>query len=473
MTTLPQPAKTTTGPRPDRRWVRAALVVVGLYLAAAIPLILFMGPMGRPGDDQINYHQPAVHTFAQELPRPDISDYLSATTPGYHLVLATVERWISGDTRVLQLAGAGFTVVLLVLLVRVVSSFLAGGWVESLVLCLPFACSMYVLQAGVWMLPDNAGWLFVLVCLALAFAEPCGRRTVALGGLGLVGVVLFRQVHLWVAGPLWASAWLAPGIAAPAGVRQLLDRLPARLRSLAPMVLATLPALVILFMFTRLWGGLTPPSFHGQYHGVNWAAFAFVLSLIGIGSVFFAGYMVDPLVDVLKSRRHYLAALAGAVAAIIPETTFGVNEGRFSGFWRVAAEVPPIAGRTSPVIVVLSALGAVMLLAWWRALSHRDRWIMLGTWFGFASAQALSFQLWQRYNEPMVLMMLAIMAARSRRTGANAALTDRLLTPARIGGVALLGGLLAGVAALAIARFEPARTYDLDKINRRVEQPAP
>jgi hypothetical protein len=473
MTTLESPAVSMTVARPERLWVRTALVLVALYLAAALPLILLMGPMGRPGEDQINYHEPAVHTFAQQLPRPDVSDYLSATTPGYHLTLATVERMVSGDDRVLQLAGAGFTVLLLVVLARVVTSFLRGGWVESLVLCLPFAVSMYVVQAGVWILPDNAGWLFVLVCLALAFAEPYGNRTIILGGLGLIGVVLFRQVHLWVAGPLWAAAWLAPGISRPAGVRQLLDRLPQRLRSLLPMVAATVPAALILVLFAWAWGGLTPPSFRAQYKGVNWAAFAFVLSLLGVGSVFFLGYVVDPLADLLRSRRLYLAGAAGALVAAIPKTTFSVEEGRFSGMWRLATKVPDIAGRTSPVIVVLSAFGAMMLMVWWRALTDRDRWIMLGTWLAFASAQAASFQLWQRYNEPMVLLMLAIMASRSRRSGVHAPIVDRLVAPARLGGVALLSVLLAGFTALMIARFQPANLYDIQSVISPVEHPRP
>lgn len=462
-------------PNPPPGWGKPALLLAVMYLAAAIPLILFMGPRGRPGEDQVNFHEPAVHTFAAQLPKPDVGDYLSATTPGYHLVLACVERVISGEAWVLQLAATAFTVLLLVLLVRTVWSFSQCGRLETLVLCLPFACSMYVFQAGVWMLPDNAGWLFVLACLALALTKPFGGRTILLGGLALVGVVLFRQVHLWVAGPLWAAAWLAPGIDPPGGARELLTRLPQRVRSLAPMALASAPAFAILAWFAWRWGGLTPPSFQGQYSGVNFAGYAFVLSLIGLGSVFFSFYLLDPLIDMLHRRRGEaaLACLAGVVVAVLPPTTFDTHAGRFGGMWNAVAQAPSIAGHTSPVIMVLSAFGALMLLAWCLALSLRDRWIVLGAWFGFATAQVLSYQLWQRYSEPMVLMMLALMAARSRGSCASGVLTDRLLRPLRIGAVGMLALLLAVLTAITTSRFGPAAVYDLKKINPPSATPTP
>ncbi len=476
--TMPLAETTVRHPGPPYR-TRVAVVLVALYLAAAIPMILLLGPRGRPGEDQINYHEPVVRTFAEQLPSPELSDYLSATTPGYHLVLAAIERALSPGTSALQLAGACFTVLLLVLLARTVCSHAIqteGSWRESLVLCLPFACSMYVLHAGVWMLPDNAGWLFVLACLALALRAPFDRRTIVLGGMALVGLVLVRQVHLWAAGVLWAAAWLAPGIDPPGGVRQLLTRVPDRMRSLTPMLIASLPAFLVLGAFMRLWGGLVPPTFQNQYSIINFSSYAFVLSLLGIGSVFFVGYLVDPFADLMKKSKRrtiVLAAIAGAVAAILPSTTFSVSDGRSSGLWNLVKVVPTIAGHTSPVIVVLSAFGAAMLALWCRALPPRERWIFLGALFGFATGQAFVGQIWQRYNEPMVLLTLALMAACSRPTGASPVYVHRLLTPVRIGGVAALAIVLAALSAYTISRFGPAAAYDINKLNPQKHQSTP
>lgn len=446
------------------------MVLCALFLVAALPLILLLGPRGRPGEDQINYHQPAILTFARQLPRPDVHDYLSATTPGYHLALAGIARTISDDPRALQLAGMLFTLLLLAVVARLV--FAAAAWPASLLLALPFACSMYILQAGVWLLPDNAGWLFVALCLLLALREPFDRRTILLGGMALVGLVLVRQVHLWAAGVLWAAAWLSPGLEAPGGIPQLLARFPQRLRRLAPMLLASLPAFIVLALFVRDWGGLTPPTFQGQYQGVNLASFAFVLSLLAIGSVFFAGYVWEAGLGLLRARPiHALLALgAGALLAAVPDTTYSVEFGRSSGLWNLVKALPTIAGHTSPVIVVLSSCGALALLAWWRAVGPRNGWICLGALVAFAAAQAFAYQLWQRYNEPMVLLMLAVMASRSRRSCAP----DRPGSAARAAGPAVLAMLLAALSAYSTWRMRPAAVYDLNKINLRPHPtPAP
>jgi hypothetical protein len=468
----PEHATTTVPSTP--RWRPAALVLVGVFLAAALPLILLLGARGRPGEDQINYHEPAIRTFASQLPRPDLTDYLSATTPGYHLVLAAVDRAGASDSRALQIAGAGFSVLLLILLARSVSGLAEASWRESLAMCLPFACSPYLLQSGVWLLPDNAGWLLVLCCLALALREPYRPRLASVG-VTLCVLVLVRQIHLWAAGAIWAAAWLAPGMEPPGGVRQLLTRIPERVRALLPVLGASLPAFALLGAFVWTWGGLTPPKFQQQYSSADFASYAFDLSLLGIGSVFFAGYLADPLADVMKRSRWQgvaLGALAGGLAAVIPKTTYSMP-GRFSGLWNAVNLFPTIAGRTSVLIVALSAFGGAMLVLWCRALPARRRWIFLGAWFGFATAQAFSAQLWERYNEPMVLMMLALMAAASRPTGDSPALTRRLLAPLRICGTGSLALLLAAVSAYTISRFGPASTYDIKKINPPAARPGP
>ena len=83
----------------------------------------------------------------------------------------------------------------------------------------------------------------------------------------------------------------------------------------------------------------------------------------------------------------------------------------------------------------LALLGAVMLAAWFVVLPRRDRWIMLAAIVAFTVAQCASFKLWQRYTEPMVLLWLALAAAR--------------VAPARSG--AGEGWRIVGPVALALA----------------------
>ena len=72
--------------------VQALLIVLAMTLIATIPLILSGNANGRAAADDYNYHWIAINQFAIEWPSPDISNYHSATTPGYHLILAPLVR---------------------------------------------------------------------------------------------------------------------------------------------------------------------------------------------------------------------------------------------------------------------------------------------------------------------------------------------------------------------------------------------
>src|SRR4051794_39707330 len=71
---------------------RAAVIMGGLTAAVLLALILWGHDDHRASYDQNVYHLPTIRQFASELPRPDFSNYLSATTPGYHLILAILSR---------------------------------------------------------------------------------------------------------------------------------------------------------------------------------------------------------------------------------------------------------------------------------------------------------------------------------------------------------------------------------------------
>ena len=145
------------------RWRAAAAPVIAM-------LVVFLGGAsvlwgggwmrGRAACDQVEYHLPAILKFAGELPRPDLRDYASATTPGYHLVLAGFVPLVSANALVLQIVASVFTVALLVAFGRLLAMMAAGrersGW-ELAALALPFAASPYVFTSGVWLLPDNSG----------------------------------------------------------------------------------------------------------------------------------------------------------------------------------------------------------------------------------------------------------------------------------------------------------------------------
>jgi len=435
-------------------------------------------------NDQLLYHELVVREFIAELPRPDYTDYRSATTPGYHTIVAALATLTSHARPALQLIGSLFTIGLLATLGLAVGA--RAPPVLAIAACAPILTSLYVWPAGVWLLPDNAGWWGVLAVLlaALNLAGPGAARPARrclLAGAILALLVFMRQIHLWSAALVWTAAWLSLAPRHPAPSRSVADewhaltsRPPARIGRTMLAIACTLPSFAIVGLFVSMWDGLTPPMFqtgeHGEvgYHGGNPAAPAFVLSIFAIVSAFYAGFLADTLMDIRRAHKRWalLAALAGALLALLPATTHSIEAGRWSGLWNVAAHVPDIAGRTSPLILALSTLGAVLALAWSLALERRDRWIMLATLVAFSAAMSASHELWHRYVEPLVLLLVTLMAVRVRPADAppspahaphRALRRDALLRASRVIGPLLLAG---GFAVLTAFKISTARVFD-------------
>jgi hypothetical protein len=532
-------------------WRTPALLVLCFLLPVGV-LIGAGNLAGRGAGDQVNYHEPVVRLWAAQFPRFTFGDYASATTPGYHVLLAAATRVLDaagsrarlealatrapvfeGDIhnaytrtevraggpapdsdasdRVLRALGALFSVGLLATLGVSVARTLAvrraegaapepvapdvgflsaPTWLLALALCLPLAASVYVIQAGAWLLPDNLAWWGVLGVLLIALRPRLDALTFALGGLVVLALVLVRQNHLWSAGVLWAAAWLtpvlpprdggAPGVpAAPwrslghhAGL--LLSSPGKRARGLGLMLLATLPAFGAVAYFVHLWGGLIVPRYQWKYSGqISPATLAFFLTLVGIFGTFLVGWWWPALARAWRERPAtlLLAVVLGGGAALVGATTYAgpPDGGRYSGLWNIVRTMDQrglvIGGRTSPLILVGSVWGAVVLTALLLAARAREAWLVLIACCGFVTAQTLSPVLWQRYHEPFVLLVLALLCARAGHDpDPRSGRVGRLLARLRLLGPVGLAGGLALVAAVELSRhqrmtvFEPIET---------------
>lgn len=443
-------------PTPTRRWVRPAAVAAALFALLAWPLILSGYVRGRGAHDQLNYHEQAIRTFAEQWPAIDYSDYLSATTPGYHTLLAAAARFLTDDRRALQLIASLFTIALIFLAARAVApSRTRPGGPSTIALLLPLVASMPVFYAGVWLLPDNAGWLGVLAVWMLALRPRSDGRTLLGGAVLLAALVFVRQIHIWPLALLLTAAWLGPTGAGTRDfdfaqdLRDLFTR-PARRAGRALLaLLAGVPALAVLAYFWWLWGGLTPPVFHERHVGGNPTAPAFVLAVFCMLSPFFLPYVLEGL-RLLWVRHTWLLALAvlvGLVAALAAPSTYSFYDGRYSGLWNVARRLPA-PGDRSVLISAMAVAGAVLVAAWFVVLDRRDRWVMLAALVAFTAAQCASYQLWQRYNEPFVLLWLILAASRTPAPATAPAAAWRVIGPAL---------LAAGFAAMTTASIVLAR----------------
>jgi len=401
-----------TRPRPG-----AVAAALGLAFVVPAGVLIASGRIPeRVFSDQRVYHEEAIRQFAREWPAFNFTDYASATTPGYHVLLAGVVRFLSGSTLMLQAFSALFTLALVMLL---------GWWVgratspwRAIALALPFAASTYIVQSGVWLLPDNLAWFGVLAILVLALRPPESAGVAAgvliRGGAVLAALVFTRQIHLWAAGLLWLSAWLTPPLPPGAWWRTLVSTPAKRIAWLLGAFLVTLPAFGVLAWFRSLWGGaLTPPKFASLHQsGLNLAAPAFTLALVGGFSMLFGATLLAPLVSAWRERRGWLigAGIAALALGVAAPTTYSMAQGRWTGLWNLAAKLPSI-GHTSLLIAGLAVVGGVALVAWTYHLDARRRLVLLGALAGFAAAQSVNAQLWQRYVEPLVLMVVIYLAA--------------------------------------------------------------
>jgi hypothetical protein len=487
-------------------------VVVTILAAIALTLISTVGLRTRGAYDAVNYHEKVIRTFATQWPNPDLRDYLSATAPGYHLALAGATRLLLGpdlhatapltsaatppqvpaQRRVMQRLGLCFTLALVSILTYWIARRLASSTASStdpaptltaITLGLIFAASPYVTQSAVWLLPDNAGWLCVCVVLLLALQTPRSSlgRWLLLGamGLGVLAAVWARQIHLWTAGLLWASAWLmatlpatpsptpAPDGAPLLSPRDLLPHSAAAWPRLAALlaiaILVTLPAFASVWWLYQHWGQmLAPPTFRAWYRtgALQLGTSAFMLTLIAAWSVPLVGLWWPGARRVWTHHRLalFLAAALGLTLGLIGPTIPGVIHGRFGAIWSLLALGPNLADR-SLLLALGSMLGAMVVVCWLAAMPRRERWIMLAALSAFAASQTANQQLWQRYHDPMVLLWLVIASTLSLATlgwaGTRLAPPRPIVTLlARLGPMLLIAALIAW-SATSIADDTP------------------
>jgi hypothetical protein len=425
--------------------VQGVLILIALTLCATLPLILSGNANGRGAADDYNYHWIAIQKFAIEWASPDLSNYHSATTPGYHLILAPLVHNGLGHLGA-QLIAMGWTLAFFGMVCWVVTRSM-GRW--AALVCLPLVVSMYTLYPGVWLLPDNAGWFFVVSMMLLTMRDHSHWSIWVVSGVLLAALVMMRQIHIWAAGVVWLGAWLGAGQRVPIDLRSLFDDVVARSGRTLIAIACTIPAFALLGWFVMLWGGLVPPMFQSDHQGPNPATPGFILMQLGVMSLFFLPVLLPRWRELWAHHWRWvvLSALIGSACALVPVSSYSIDAGRYSGWWNFIERVPTIADR-SPVYILGAILGSLALPAWLNLCSRRDTWIWVGTLIAFVLAQSANHASWQRYHEPMLLVMIILIIARSRA-----------LDHARVRvmvGVVLLSMLL---GALTIAGLWTAEPY--------------
>jgi len=390
---------------PIHRLFAVMAAFLALFLPAATLALLGLNA-GRGAWDATVYHEPFIRQLAADFPRFDLTNPLTATTPGYHLLLATLSQIGLGSTLALRLITALFGGLLIAALAAWLTRRVRP--LDALLLSLPLAASIYTFQASAFILPDNPAWLLVFLIIALCLHDSPGSTRLAIAAALTALLVFTRQVHLWAAGIVWLAAWLGVNRTEPG----LFTALPRRIHRTLAAFAITVPAIAIVAWFIHHWGGLTPPRFQGDMHGGNPATPAFILVQIVILTVGFGPWLLPAVLRTARDNAGILltAATLGLLLAVIPATTTDPAAGRYSGWWAINAKAPVLFGRTSTLFLILAPLGAVLIAGPLLALPHRARWTLLGALTAFTLAQSATFFSWQRYHEPFLILFLSMLA---------------------------------------------------------------
>lgn len=386
------------------------LLIAGVYLLLTWPVVLsgIVGPQG-PANDEVSYHWPTIEQFTAQFPRVDVTDYPSASAPGYYLLQSFLQSFVWHDVRLARLLSGLITLATILVVYWFAASVSPPR--RALISVLPLLFLPIAIRSGHWVLADFPGLLLAFVAIGFCVfgkASP-GRMLLVILFSGLLAFT--RQIHLWVLVP--CVAVMLMGI--PWGRGGESD---GRSWLYLPVAVITCAVpLLILILLVRVWGGMVPPRFQ-QRHGMTWnpAAITVALALVGVLGVFFLTMVGDVRRFVGRGDRSvWLAAVIGALTGLLWPTSFDMGAGRWGGpIWTLAQHLPSV-GERSLLFPPLAAVGAVVLLILKRAAEEagngREAGLLILAFVSMTLAHAASPFAFQRYFEPVILALLAWMAS--------------------------------------------------------------
>ena len=377
--------------------VKPIILVLLVLYAGILPLIYFNYNEGRAFYDQSVFHYPTIIHFTESL---DFSNYACTSTPGYHLILAFVNKWIFSSELVLKVVNSIFTASIFVIFARVLGQSFSP--IKTVVICLPAITSIYIFPAGVWLIPDNLSWLTILLVVHLVMKPYQNYRSFWLCGVFFAISILVRQTNIWLSLPIFVSLGIN-------SFEQLGKGIISKNIYYFRTFLVLVPGIVILLMFIYIWGGLVPPRFQSLYQAPNFAVPAFFLSVFLFTAIFYLPFMVAPIKKIMANKSSlYIIAIAflcGLILSITTDTNWNSEEGRLSGLWNLV-KIAPVFGGKSILLIIMTSFGASLLAAWLLILNSKYRWLMISSIVGFITVNTVGHFVYERYFSGFIFIIL-------------------------------------------------------------------
>ncbi len=397
----------------SRPFWKPVLTLCALFFVLVGGLILGGSENGSEAYDQNHHHlvviRQASEVIAGSSEAPTMADllrdYPSATSPGYHLLLATVRAAGVKDVTLLRAVSSLFGLALALTLWWGLQQRV-DGW-TALALTVPLLVSPYFLSGSIWLTTDVAAAFCVTVAIVLMLrgAETVARMLIL--GLAMTAAVAVRQPSIWLLGPLCIVA--------------AIDSRPGWPRSqwLAWSLALVAPAMVLAGL-VALWGGLVPPDFQAQHNrGANLATPGIFLALCGVvAAPWFLATLVRRAATSRESQRWAsIGAMVGLGIAVAFASNFERDSGRWGGpIWEVIRALPAPMGR-SIVVLVGAPLGgaalALLLVRVFESGARREGLLLSGVILSLLAALSANSQCFERYVDLplLVIIPLALVAA--------------------------------------------------------------
>jgi hypothetical protein len=360
------------------------------------------------GSDARVYQLPTILQFRDAL---SLSDYPSAQTPLFHLVMAGWGKLVGFELWKLRLLNVAISYGAALALMRLLRRATSIDELPAFALTLAFALSPYVFGASFTLLTDNLAILLGLLALERvhAYSRSASLADFGLACLAIAGAVLTRQSFVWLV---------------PVAAFFVLRGRPPFPRFAAAGALLGL-ALVPLAALAIEWNGLVPPSADPASCGLctdrpgvgrdalTLRTVGFTVALLGL----YAAAVLGPS-TVRRAREWHapqalvVAALAAGVVLLLVEPLEYIPvqpgiAGDAGYLWRISDWLPTVLG-SSLVFWALVPLGAAAGVL----LSRRAGWASLATVY-LASVMLAELPVrlvYQKYFDPFMLLAIALFA---------------------------------------------------------------
>jgi hypothetical protein len=343
--------------------------------------------------DETTYHYPTILKLAEEFPRLNLLEIYTATGPFYHILLMLVGKVAGLEIFKLRLFNVLISYLAVIALFRFLRAHVRVPTREAFLFSLLFCLSPYFFGASFVLFTDNLAWLLCILtldCIAL-FHQRRSLRYFGLACLLWAAACLTRQFYAWLA--LVGLFYL---------YRTDLD-----LKKKGIAIIFTLLSFVPFGLLVLHWKGLTVPHFADRHTSeiiFNLRSYGLVIALTGLYAPF---VITNQCLELVKSGwkeiKYYLIPIGIGIVFLLLHPIKGTYPRDVGYFWRLDSYTPVILS-TGALFWIFIPFGLIVYFK--HAKSSKLTSAVFVYLVAFLLASTPSVEVYQRYSDPFVLILL-------------------------------------------------------------------